>query len=387
MDTRVYHDIEGFENFPTVRLSELSVFENMVDKYQPDCIFVSVTTETVKGGEKDLIGRNKIIEKTNTTLSFQNNGMIYSVDSSNFRTLEDQKDGALKGFEDGTDYYAAKEGNFIDSEEYAHCQAAGFDDRVEYLKAQRIGFVGSIEKIQAAVEVGKLSDAEHKKIKTLQTDAQVYNFAKNFGYDDYDEFENALSSGFVKAEATDYREAVEKGFDSSKTFYKVKKGSFNDLTEFQQAQTVGIGDKQDWSRYLELNNIKETYGFRSIEQAHLFELLSNLEEDKKVSITRIWEMLKSGQKNTSKAQSDVSWLDRPIMQMFGGGSKLPDWYSTSFKDIVEVKVFLISNENIGTIGLYDADGEVFERKMMEEVAVAEEIEELEIQDDEETSID
>ena len=311
--------------------------------------------------------------------------MVYSVDSANFRTLEDQADGALKGFEDGTDYYAAKEGNFIDSEEYQHCQAAGFDDRVEYLKAQRIGFVGGVEKLQAAVENGKLSDAEFKKIKTLQTDAQVYNFAKNFGYDDYDEFENALASGFVKAEATDYREAIEKGFDSSKTFYQAKKGSFNDLTEFQQAQTVGIGDKEDFSRYLELNNIKETYGFRSIEQAHLFEMLSNLEEGKKVSITRIWEMLKSNQKNTNKAQSDVSWLDRPIMQMFGGSSKLPDWYSTSFKDIVEVKVFLISNENVGTIGLYDADGEVFERKMIEQTTAG--IEELDIQDEEETSLD
>ena len=385
MDTRVYHDIEGLANFPTIELSKLSVFENMVDKYQPECIFVSATTETIKAGEKDLIGRNKVVEKTKTTLSFQHKGMVYSVDSANFRTLEDQADGALKGFEDGTDYYAAKEGNFIDSEEYQHCQAAGFDDRVEYLKAQRIGFVGGVEKLQAAVENGKLSDAEFKKIKTLQTDAQVYNFAKNFGYDDYDEFENALASGFVKAEATDYREAIEKGFDSSKTFYQAKKGSFNDLTEFQQAQTVGIGDKEDFSRYLELNNIKETYGFRSIEQAHLFEMLSNLEEGKKVSITRIWEMLKSNQKNTNKAQSDVSWLDRPIMQMFGGSSKLPDWYSTSFKDIVEVKVFLISNENVGTIGLYDADGEVFERKMIEQTTAG--IEELDIQDEEETSLD
>jgi len=385
MDTRVYHNIEGLENFPTVRLSELSVFENMVDNYQPECIFVSATTQAVKGGEKDLIGRNKVVEKTTTKLSFQHEGIVYSVDSANFRTLGDQKDGALKGFEDGTDYYAAQEGNFIDSEEFQHCQAAGFDDRVEYLKAQRIGFVGSIESLQTAVANGKLSDAEYKKIKTLQTDAQVYNFAKNFGYDSYEEFENALASGFVKAEATDYREAVEKGFDSSKSFYQAKKGSFTDLVEFQQAQTVGIGEQQDWSRYVELNSIKETHGFRSIEQAHLFEMLSSLEEDKKMSITRIWEMLKSNQKNTNKAQSDVSWLDRPIMQMFGGSSKLPDWYSTSFKDIVEVKVFLISNENIGHIGLYDADGEVFERKMME-TAVADEIEELDFQD-EETSID
>ncbi|MGB1205603.1 MAG: hypothetical protein ACPG5B_08165 [Chitinophagales bacterium] len=380
MDTRVYHNIEGLVNFPTIRLSELSVFENMVDKYQPECIFVATTTRTTKAGEKDLIGRKKIVEKTNTSLSFQHNGMVYSVDSANFRTLEDQKDGALKGFEDGTDYYAAKEGNFIDSEEYQHCQTAGFEDRVEYLKAQRIGFVGSIEKLETAVANGKLNDAEYKKIKTLQTDSQVYNFAKNFGYDNYDEFENALASGFVKAEATDYREALEKGFDSSKTFYKAKKGSFTDLTEFQQAQTVGIGDKQDWSRYVELNNIKETCGFRSIEQAHLFELLNNLEENKKVSITRMWEMLKSNQKNANNSKSDVSWLDRPIMQIFGGGSKLPDWYSTSFKDMVEVKVFLISNENIGRIGLYDADGEVFERKIMKPIVA--EIEELEMLDEE-----
>ena len=28
MDTRVYHDIEGLANFPTIELSKLSVFES-----------------------------------------------------------------------------------------------------------------------------------------------------------------------------------------------------------------------------------------------------------------------------------------------------------------------------------------------------------------------
>jgi len=39
--------------------------------------------------------------------------------------------------------------------------------------------------------------------------------------------------------------------------------------------------------------------------------------------------------------------------------------------LVELKVFLISNESVAEIGTYDADGEVFERKGATAEATAE----------------
>lgn len=280
MEARVYYKIDGYDNFPTIHLSDMEVFESMLEKYQPAYILVANDSVTEKG-EKDLIGRNKTVNKAVTRLAFEHNGVLYSVNSRNFTSIKDYKDAGLKGFDNGLDYYAASEGNFIDKEEYDNCKAAGFDDRVEYLKAQNLDFEGGIEKLKEANENGKISDGNFSKIKDLTTDAQVYNFAKNFGYDSYEEFENALSSGFVKSDATDYREAVEKGFDSSDAFYSAKKGSFSGLDEYQQANVLGIEDQREFQKYNELSNLREQYGFRSMEQAHLFDELALLGEGKK----------------------------------------------------------------------------------------------------------
>ncbi len=363
--TRAYNQIDGYENFPTIHLSDIAVFEELVNKYQPESIYIATQKQTAEGEEKDFIGRAKTVEQAVTRFAFHNDGVLYTVDALNYSSLEEYKEGLAKGFASGDDYHAASEGSFLDKEEYDSCKKAGFSDRVEYLKAQRIGFAGSVDKLQQAFVNGKLSDDHYKSAKDFQTDAQVYNFAQNFGYESYDEFENALSSGFVKSEAGDYRDAMDKGFDSYDAYASAQQGSFDDINEFNSAQDIGITDRREFDKYSELSNVKEQYGFRSMEQAHLFLLLAELGEGKKLSITRIWDMLKENQSNlgdSTASSSDKKWFDRPIAQLFGRKSSQPEWYSTTFKDVVELKVFLISNENIGKVGVYDADGEVFERR-------------------------
>lgn len=359
---RVYCNIEGYRNLPTIHLSDIEVFEKMVNDVQPECIFVDQQSKTVEG-EKDLIGRAKTSTKAVSEFSFFHEGLIYAVDGLNYNSLEDYHEGTEKGFASGSDYYKALSGNFIDKGEYDTCVAAGFEDRIDFLKAQTVGYVGSVDKLTAAHAEGKLSDSEYKKVKDFPKDADVYSFAQEAGYESYSEFENALASGFLKADATEYREAVEKGFDDSESYYQAKEGSFKDSGEFAAAQSLGISDKDEYQRYQELESLRSQYGFRTVEQAHLFTMLAEMPAGRKMSVAKIWESLTETQEamRGGKSYTGKSWLDRPIISLFGGSS-LPSWYTTAFKDLVELKVFLISNESVAEIGTYDADGEVFERK-------------------------
>lgn len=358
---KVYYRIDGYDNLPTIHLSDLNVFEELLEKYNPEFIFVSEKADQQESEEKDLLGRSKSVTTKNSYFSFYNNGLVYTVNSLNYKSLEDYKIGGEKGYRSGDDFYRAADGNFIDREEYENCKGAGFDDRVEYLKAKAIGFEGACNKLEQAFIDGRISDTEYKKIKDYKSDAQVYSFAKELGYEGYDEFENALASGFAKVNADEYRAAVEKGFDSSESYQHAKEGNFDDVEQFKAASTLGINDKGEFDKYNDLAKLQDQYGFRSLEQANLFSMLSELPAGKKISVARMWDMVeeaKSSMKGTGGGNK--KWYDTPILDFFNK-DKGPDWYSTSFKDIVEMKVFLISNENINKIGLYDADGEVFER--------------------------
>ncbi len=360
---RVYYKIDGYDNLPTIQLSGLGEFEEMIDRYNPEFIFVVDQEQTLQSEEKDLIGRNKSVKSKTSFFSFYHNGLVYSVNGLNYESLEDYKEGQEKGYRTGDAFYKAKNGNFVDREEYENCINAGFDDRLEYLKAKAIGFEGAVNKLETAFVDGRLGDADYKKVKDYKNDAQVYAFAKELSYEGYDEFEKALTSGFVKVNAAEYRAAVEKGFDSSDSYFRAQQGQFDDINEYNAANSLGITDKDEYRSYKSLNALQEQYGFRSLEQANLYRMLKDLPGGKKVSVARMWDMLKEAEQNVDSKSSgggDKSWFDTPILELFGKG-KAPNWYSTSFKDIVEMKVFLISNEHINNIGVYDADGEVFER--------------------------
>jgi len=359
---RVYHKINGYDNLPTIYIADIDVFEELLDKYVPDFIFVSTKKQTIETEEKDLIGRTKSTEKEVSVFSFHNEGIVYAVNGMNYDTIADYREGQDKGYVYGDEYYEAKEGGFADYEEYSLCKEAGFTDRDEYLKAQELGFVGGGEKLQQAFNTAKLNEKEYTKVKGLKNDAAVFAMAADAGFENYDEFENALAKGFVSANASDYREALEKGFDDSETYMAAQEGNFASQEEYESAKDLGITDKHEWEQYNRLLEMQNQYNFRTVEQTHLFDILADLPEGKKMSIARTWDALKEGQNSLLSSRFNLNkWFNEPVANLFKGSKKLPNWYTTSFKDIVEVKVFLISNENVGQIGLYDADGEVFER--------------------------
>ncbi len=368
MSGLTYYKVDQFQNFPTIRLGDIEVFEQMIAKHKPDHLFVSKVSESVSSGEKDLIGRDKAVAKEVTLLAFTVNNLIYTVNSNGFESLEDAKDASNKGYAAGDDFYAAKEGNFVDKEEYDLCKAAGFGtNRVEYLKAKSSDFVGAYRKLEQAYIEGRISDDQYKELKKFGNDARIYEVAGKNEFESYEEFENAFVSGFVKADADagagNYRAALEKGFADSKSYYSAVAGDFDTPDAFEAANAVGINNREEFERYQSFNTTKENHGFRTMEQTNLFLMLSELSDDSQVGVDRIWEMVKDAETNIQASNNEddgKSFWDRPIIQLFNR-SKSPSWYTTSFKDIVELKVFLISNDQVADLGYYDADTEVFTR--------------------------
>ena len=364
---RAYCNIDGYENLPMIRISDIETFESLIKEHNPDSIFVA---QIKTAGERDLInfGKSKSTAKTVTEFSFLHDNLIYVVDTQGYQTLEDYHEGIQKGFESGSDYTSARDGKFIDRDEYEACKKAGFADRITFLKAETVNYLESLDKLTAAHAEGRLTDEAYKKVKTFKNDAQVYEFGQEAGYESYQELENAFASGFTKADADDYRKARDLGFDDSDSYFGAQKGSFEDSKEYAQAQSLGISDKAEFEQYNEMEGIRSQYGFRTTEQAHLFTLLAELPAGRKMSVAKIWDTLKEaqeGMKITSNAGKN--WFDRPIMSFFGANTS-PNWYTTAFRDLVELKVFLISNENVAQVGTYDADGEVFERAGEEQTA-------------------
>lgn len=371
---RTYYKIEGHENLPIIQLSTIELFEELVDRYQPDFLFVSEKTEKVTTNEKDLMGRNKSADQKISYFAFYQDGLVYSVNAQNFDSLEAYKAGMAKGFSSGADYEKALNAKFIDHEEYQASKDAGFGaERVDYLRALQEGFVGSGDKIKTAYAEKRIGEEQYKRVKELKTDAQVYYFAKEADFESYEEYEQALESGFVKGTAQEFREAKEKGFEDSAAYYQAKQGGFADLDAYNKAQELGIQQEGELATYQNLEGLRTENGFRTIEHAHLYQLLADLEMEESISVEKIWDMLRESQTELFANQNGRSgWFNQPIRHLFNR-DKHPDWYTTAFKDVVELKVFLISNENVGKLGLYDADGEVFERKNPEEEVIEAEI--------------
>lgn len=377
---KLYYNIEGYRQFPTILLDEIEVFEKLVVKYQPEFIWITQKKRQVESEKNDLIARITPNQKLVTAFCFVHDGIMYEANAMNFRTIEDYKTGVGKGFAMGDEYYTATAAGFIDKTEYDEATKAGFTERINYLNAKETGFLGAFDNLKLAVNQGRLNPTEYKKIKNLKNDAQIDTFADSLGYENYEEFEKALMSGFVKVTAQEYRTAVEKGFQTSNNYEKAKEGNFEDPTEFASAKQVGISKKGEFEVYQSLVNLKQTHNFRTIEQAHLFQLLSDLETGKKLSVSRIWDLLKDAQQELTGSNNteDRKWFDTPLTQLFGKKEAFPVWYDATFQDIIELKVFLISNENLGKIGRYDADGEIFEKETVTLEVVTTEEEEAEV---------
>jgi len=372
-----YIKVADFKNVATVKLADMKTFSDLVAKMKPDNIFTrqaEVASESADGNGQagDYFSKAKsAFNKTvnaggRSEFAFISDGTLYSVDGKGFTSLEDYASADKSGFASGSDFYASQKGGFKDAEEYKSTKQAGFSDKETFEKANGVGFIGAAAALATAHSEGKITDKVYNKVKNLKNDGELYKYARNNGYTNYQEFLESVSSGFIGGNATEYREAQEKGFANSDDYYKAKKSNFEDPKEFEAAKELGIEDKEEFAAHNSIAELKEKYSYVGSDQAHLHTILSKLEKGTKLSLKMIEDRLKVEQdKVKTKLPSIVDapgdFFNAPLARLFKTNA-LPEWYNRVFLEEDSVKNFISVSDNIKALGTFDSDIEVFERK-------------------------
>jgi len=369
---RTYIEVDTFKNMPIIKLSKIEAFLKLLDEYNPEIIFSKQNNNLIE--PKEDTGENKILSRTKDLINSVNpvatisefyftiNNTVYAVNGFGYKTIEDYKIGLSKNYASGVEYYASLNAGFENADDYKNCIEEGFKNKEEFELASSYGFVGSVAKLNAAKLSGDLKDAYFHKIRNIKKDGDLYKFAKNSGYDKFDEFNEAICNGYVNANAQEYRSAQASGFGNAEEYQQAKDGSFDNPAEFDTAKKLGIESKGVFDRYLQLGELKDTKGYGFFDQANVFDLLKSLEVGKLISFAKLSEKLKESQSQVKlKAPSKAKdWLNVKISKLMKVNS-FPEWYSTSFKTDEELKAFLINDTHIQSLGEYDQNSDVFVR--------------------------
>jgi len=139
-----------------------------------------------------------------------------------------------------------------------------------------------------------------------------------------------------------------------------------DPKEFEAAKELGIDDKEEFAAYNSIAGLKEKYSYVGSDQAHLHTILSNLDKGTKLSLKMIEDRLKVEQdKVKTKLPSIVDapgdFFNAPLARLFKTNA-LPEWYNKVFLEEDSIKNFISVSDNIKSLGSFDSDIEVFERK-------------------------
>ncbi|MBK6890388.1 MAG: hypothetical protein IPI59_03155 [Sphingobacteriales bacterium] len=344
---------------PLVQIKLFSEFEQLLARWQPEVLFISRTKQTLP--EHLLPNKKESGKKTYTQFSFFQNGLFYAINGLNYNNLTDYREGQKAGFTTGDEYYQAQQAGFLNFADYNACLKAGFTNRANYQTAAELGFENALQKLHKSCSQKNLLDTTYKKlIHHCHTDADIWHFATQHGYTTYTEFEQAVLTGFANANAPDFRKALEQGFQSPESFYQAQKGQFESPNELAAAQQHGITQKDELENYQKLTNIAEAHQLPALDQALLYDLLTDLQPNRKIAVDRLWKMLKEAEKSLRTPAEDRKWFDRPLGQLFSKG-KIPAWYTTSLQAPEDISIWLLSQKNANNLGHYDPDGEVFER--------------------------
>ena len=164
---RVYHKVDSYDNLPSIRLENIGVFEEMLEKHNPEFIYV---TKDKDGKGNDLIDRLRPESQRNevTLFAYYHDGLVYTVNSMGYKSLADYNDGVTKGFQSGNNYYHAIENNYVDSEEYNKASQARFCGQSGVFKISKFGFCQCFRKITTGLYLRQIERTSLQKSKRPQ---------------------------------------------------------------------------------------------------------------------------------------------------------------------------------------------------------------------------
>jgi hypothetical protein len=175
---------------------------------------------------------------------------------------------------------------------------------------------------------------------------ELYEWASSAHFTSFAEIKDALERGFT--EANNYKVAMVKEYDNAEDFEKGTEGKYLNAAEWKLAQKIKARDRDDFSRYyeLELLNLPQ---LKHDEKCAIV-LLSKLPQHKKVSAQKFNQLVNE-------------MIDS---YRYADSNELPSWFTCVFSDEYTVADFLQKNGEAKKYGTYDTDGEYFETKRLQE---------------------
>lgn len=268
-------------------------------------------------------------------------GALVYRETDGFKALEDYHEAMRTGFPDAATFYDARLAGCKSYSEFKTAMGSGAADVQQVVKIREGGYM---EGYAVFTEMKKYHPAA-AGVSAVNA-ARLYEWASGAGFRDFNEMREALQRGFT--EAAPYRAACEKKFTNAADYEAALEGFFEDAATWERAKAVQAKDRSDLLRYDELNEMDNT-GLKADEKVFLL-LLSKLPQHKKLSVNKMKELYQQE-------------LDR---FRYAETGELPPWFDQAFSESYTCAQFLQQNKEVQVFGTYDADGEYFETRRLQD---------------------
>jgi hypothetical protein len=272
-------------------------------------------------------------------IAYQN--FLLTLSKNGYDDLNDYRNAQLNGFSNADDFYEAKMLNITTFQNFEIMKACGIEDQETFVAIQKQNY---LEGFKMWTQYKLDHNIEQPICKNPY---ELYTFAKENHFENFEQFFSAFQNGFTNL--LEKNVANEKGFQTADDYHNAQKAGFTLYKEYKDAIDQGIDSFDEYEKKKDLEFGEE----QSIhDQKLLLLILNKIDQGKKVSLNKIKQLL----------EEEIKTFHKP-------NGNLPHWFTISLKEDQDFATFLLKNEKAVKLGDYDADGEFYEIKALNERSV------------------
>ncbi|XRO77702.1 hypothetical protein ACO3VM_04010 [Methanocaldococcus sp. 10A] len=331
-----YIDVDELEDLPKVKVKSVEEF---------------LEAHRVLG--KNVIYRYE--DNLEQIFFFVDNGVIFYIPTNGFKSLSDLIDAKSLGLS-ANEYYEYLQFENID--EYKKYKTSGFKNIEDHKKARNLGFIDGLKKLEEE-RIAKKLDSKYiihylyygiLEEQEFLNDAELYYFAVERGFKNFDELVKALKAGF--GDINEYQDALKRGFKDAYEYNDALCKGFNDAEEYKIAKAVGVSSEKEFREYKELKRICENFELETFEEGYLLKILMDMTLDGTINLKDLYNKLKEKER--------LMKIKKDMLNKLADIS-VPSWYSTRFSTIDDLEKYLENSEIISLLGEYIKEEKIFKR--------------------------
>ncbi|MCZ8090020.1 MAG: hypothetical protein O9282_14410 [Flavobacterium sp.] len=272
-------------------------------------------------------------------IAFQN--FLLTLSQNGYADLNDYRNAQQNGFSNADDFYEAKALNITTFQNFEIMKACGIEDQETFVAIQKQNY---LEGFKMWTQYKLDHNIEQPICKNPY---ELYTFAKENHFENFEQFFSAFQNGFTNL--LEKNVANEKGFQTADDYHNAQKAGFTFYKEYKEAIDQGIDSFEEYEKKKDLEFGEE----QTIhDQKLLLLILNKIDQGKKVSLNKIKQLL----------EEEIKTFHKP-------NGNLPHWFTISLKEDQDFATFLLKNEKAVKLGDYDADGEFYEIKALNERSI------------------